>query len=186
MIEAAGARLTAAGLAVGTPGYMSPEQATGTRMLDGRSDLYALGCVMYEMLAGEPPFTGPTAQAILARHAVDPVPSLRTLRPTLSAGLEAVITRGCWPRCRRIGSPRRPGLPDGAQPGAPHSPPTADPTVPSPGRECTSDAPVAAHADWPGGWESSSPWGWHLERAPCGPLVQPASTTAPVYPLAGG
>ncbi|HUF35252.1 MAG TPA: protein kinase [Gemmatimonadales bacterium] len=90
---AGGASLTETGLSLGTPCYMSPEQGMGGRALDGRSDLYALGCVLYEMLAGEPPFTGPTAQAILARHAVDPVPSLRTLRPTLSAGLERVIVR---------------------------------------------------------------------------------------------
>jgi TolB-like protein/tetratricopeptide (TPR) repeat protein len=90
---AGGAQLTETGLSLGTPCYMSPEQAMGGRTLDGRSDLYALGCLLYEMLAGEPPFMGPTAQAILARHAVDPVPSLRTVRPTVSAGLEAVITR---------------------------------------------------------------------------------------------
>ncbi len=65
----------------------------GGRALDGRSDLYALGCVLYEMLVGEPPFTGPTTQTILARHAVDPVPSLRTVRPTVSTALEAVIAR---------------------------------------------------------------------------------------------
>jgi serine/threonine-protein kinase len=90
---AGGAQLTETGLSLGTPCYMSPEQAMGGRTLDGRSDLYALGCLLYEMLAGEPPFTGPTGQAILARHAMDPVPSLRTVRPTVSAGLEAVITR---------------------------------------------------------------------------------------------
>jgi eukaryotic-like serine/threonine-protein kinase len=90
---AAGESLTETGLSLGTPCYMSPEQAMGGRTIDGRSDLYALACMLYEMLAGEPPFTGPTAQVILARHAVDPVPSLRTVRPTLSAGLEVVITR---------------------------------------------------------------------------------------------
>src|SRR5213596_3477985 len=78
-IVAAGAEtLTDTGLAVGTPGYMSPEQATGAEQLDGRSDVYSLGCVLYEMLAGHPPFLGTTAYEILARHAVDPVPPIRT------------------------------------------------------------------------------------------------------------
>ena len=70
---------------------MSPEQAAGSRELDARTDVYSLGCVLYEMLAGEPPFTGPTAQAIMARHAVDPVPPLRTIRSTISPALEAVV-----------------------------------------------------------------------------------------------
>ena len=71
-ITAAGQdRLTETGLALGTPAYMSPEQATATRELDGRSDLYAVGCVLYEMLAGQPPFLGATAQQLLARHAMD-------------------------------------------------------------------------------------------------------------------
>jgi serine/threonine-protein kinase len=73
---AGGEKLTETGLALGTPSYMSPEQAAAGRV-DTRSDIYALGCVAYEMLAGNPPFTGPTVQAILARHAVDPVPPLR-------------------------------------------------------------------------------------------------------------
>ena len=90
---AAGDRLTETGLAIGTPAYMSPEQSAGATRLDGRSDIYALGCVLYEMLAGQPPFTGPTAQAILARHAVDPVPALRTVRPTVPPGLEQAVTR---------------------------------------------------------------------------------------------
>jgi serine/threonine-protein kinase len=90
---AGGERLTETGLALGTPQYMSPEQATGSRVVDARCDVYALGCVLYEMLAGEPPFGGPTAQAILARHALDPVPRLRTIRPTISPLLETVATR---------------------------------------------------------------------------------------------
>ncbi|MHC4769618.1 MAG: serine/threonine-protein kinase, partial [Planctomycetota bacterium] len=76
--EAGGEKLTQTGVAVGTPAYMSPEQAAGVGTIDARSDVYALGCLLYEMLAGEAPFTGPTAQAIMARHAMDPVPSLRT------------------------------------------------------------------------------------------------------------
>jgi len=59
--------MTETGISLGTPQYMSPEQAMGERELDARSDVYALGCVTYEMLIGEPPFTGPTAQAIIAR-----------------------------------------------------------------------------------------------------------------------
>jgi eukaryotic-like serine/threonine-protein kinase len=86
-------RLTETGLSLGTPAYMSPEQTADSRQLDGRSDLYALGCVVYEMLAGQPPFTGPTAQSILARHAVDPVPSLRTIRPTVPRGVETAIVK---------------------------------------------------------------------------------------------
>jgi eukaryotic-like serine/threonine-protein kinase len=90
---AGGERLTETGLALGTPAYMSPEQATGQRELDGRSDLYSLGCVLYEMLAGEPPFTGLTPRAVLARHSIDPVPPLRTVRPGVPAGIERAITR---------------------------------------------------------------------------------------------
>jgi eukaryotic-like serine/threonine-protein kinase len=87
------ARLTETGLSLGTPHYMSPEQASGERGLDGRADVYALGCVLYELLAGEPPFSGSTARAILARHAVDPVPAIRTVRPGVPAHLEQTINR---------------------------------------------------------------------------------------------
>ena len=91
-ITAAGEdRLTETGLALGTPAYMSPEQATGSRELDGRSDVYALGCVLYEMLAGQPPFVGVTAQQLLARHAMDPVPPLRTVRATVSESVEQAV-----------------------------------------------------------------------------------------------
>lgn len=93
-ITAAGAeKLTQTGLAVGTPAYMSPEQAGGESNVDGRSDLYALGCVLYEMLAGDPPYTGATAQVILARKSTESIPSLTTSRETVSSGLEAVISK---------------------------------------------------------------------------------------------
>jgi serine/threonine-protein kinase len=72
---------------------MSPEQATAAAQLDGRSDVYSLGCVLYEMLAGHPPFLGSTAQEILARHTLDPVPPLRTIRPELPHVLEHTVRK---------------------------------------------------------------------------------------------
>ncbi|MHB8839470.1 MAG: protein kinase domain-containing protein, partial [Gemmatimonadaceae bacterium] len=91
--EAAGERLTESGVAVGTPSYMSPEQAGGDRRLDARSDVYSLACVVYEMLGGDPPFTGKSAQAIVARHLVEPPPSIRVVRRTLPEGVEYALGR---------------------------------------------------------------------------------------------
>ncbi len=90
---AGGDRLTETGLALGTAAYMSPEQASGERDVGARSDIYALGCVLFEMLAGQPPYTGPSAQAILARRLHDPVPSLRVVRDTVPAGVEQTIAK---------------------------------------------------------------------------------------------
>ncbi len=86
-------RLTETGIAVGTPTYMSPEQASGERALDGRSDIYSLGCVLYEMLAGEPPYTGPSSQAILAKRLSEPVPRLRVVRETVPPEVEQAVTK---------------------------------------------------------------------------------------------
>jgi eukaryotic-like serine/threonine-protein kinase len=88
---AAGDTLSSPGLAVGTPAYMSPEQAAGAPELDGRSDLYSLACVVYEMLAGEPPHTGATAQAILARQQTETPRSIRVLRPTVPEAVERTV-----------------------------------------------------------------------------------------------
>ena len=93
LTAAAGDRLTATGIAVGTPAYMSPEQGAGSRELDGRSDLYSLGCVLYEMLGGETPYTGPTPQAILAKKLSAPLPRISVVRDAVPAAVEAALSR---------------------------------------------------------------------------------------------
>jgi hypothetical protein len=88
-----GTRLTETGIAVGTPLYMSPEQASGTKAVAGSSDLYSLACVLFEMLTGEPPFGGNSTQAILARHAIEPPPSIKTLRSTVPDYVDGAVGR---------------------------------------------------------------------------------------------
>src|SRR5215217_6939758 len=85
--------ITDRGFAVGTPAYMSPEQASAERDLDGRSDLYSLACVLYEMLAGQPPFAGSGARATMARHAIEPPAPIRSLRPTVPLAVELALQR---------------------------------------------------------------------------------------------
>src|SRR5881396_2287766 len=86
-------QLTQTGTVIGTPAYMSPEQATGNAEIDGRSDQYSLACVVYEMLVGEPPFTGPTAQAVIARHSLDMVSPPSIVRSTIPDATEDAILR---------------------------------------------------------------------------------------------
>ena len=88
---ASGERITATGVIVGTPEYMSPEQAAGHSDFDGRSDVYGLGCVVYEMLAGEPPFTGPSPYAVLARQRYEAPRSICVVRPSIPRGVESAI-----------------------------------------------------------------------------------------------
>jgi serine/threonine-protein kinase len=91
--ESGEGRLTGTGITLGTPQYMSPEQSAGERTLDARSDVYSLGCVLYEVLAGEPPYTGITAQAVIAKRFTDPIPRVRRLRPAVSPAVEQAIMK---------------------------------------------------------------------------------------------
>ena len=88
-----GQTLTGTGLVVGSPAYMSPEQGSGEREVDSRSDVYATGCVLYEMLAGVPPFSGATIQSLIRQHLIAPPPDVRQLRPSVPPPVVAAITR---------------------------------------------------------------------------------------------
>ncbi len=90
---AGGERLTETGLAIGTPTYMSPEQAAGSTDLDGRSDLYSLGCVLYEMLVGEPPFTGPTVESVVRQHLTTSPTPVSEARPSVPERVAATLSR---------------------------------------------------------------------------------------------
>src|SRR5215208_2761007 len=91
--QAGGQRMTQTGLSLGTPHYMSPEQAMGDRAIDARSDIYALGAVAYEMLVGEPPFTGPTVQAIVARLMSEDPRSIVAQRKAVDESVEYAVMR---------------------------------------------------------------------------------------------
>jgi eukaryotic-like serine/threonine-protein kinase len=92
--NAGGARVTQTGISLGTPQYMSPEQATGDREIDGRSDIYSLAAVTYEMLTGEPPHTGPTSQSVIAKLLTDDIRPLTMLRRSVPAHMDDAVRRG--------------------------------------------------------------------------------------------
>ena len=107
--NAGGTRITQTGLSLGTPHYMSPEQATGDRVIDGRTDIYSLGALAYEMLTGEPPHTGTTSQAIIARVLTERPRSIRSSRSSVPEHVEAAIERALeklpadrWPSAREF------------------------------------------------------------------------------------
>jgi formylglycine-generating enzyme required for sulfatase activity/dienelactone hydrolase len=91
--EAGADHITRTGVVVGTPAYMSPEQALGGTTVDGRSDLYALACVLYEMLAGQPPYTGPTVESVVRQHVTADVPNVMQMRPAVPPELASALTR---------------------------------------------------------------------------------------------
>ena len=91
--SAGGDRLTETGMSLGTPAYMSPEQVAGDRDFDGRSDIYSLACVLYEMLAGDPPFVASNPQAILAKHVTDPAPPITTVRSSVPQPVASAIAK---------------------------------------------------------------------------------------------
>ena len=91
--KAGGARITQTGLSLGTPQYMSPEQATGDRVVDGRTDIYSLGAMLYEMLVGDPPHAASTSQAIIAKVLTEKPASVRAGRPSVPAHVDAAIAR---------------------------------------------------------------------------------------------
>jgi len=93
LTEAGGERLTETGIVVGTPAYMSPEQGAGSGEVDGRSDIYSLGCVLYEMLAGDAPYTASTLQALIAKKLNEPTPRISVVRETVPAEVEAALMK---------------------------------------------------------------------------------------------
>jgi serine/threonine-protein kinase len=104
---AGGERMTQTGLSLGTPHYMAPEQATGERGVDARADVYALGAVVYEMLAGEPPFTGPSTPAVLSRVLTERPRSIRISRPQVPEHVEAALQVALEKLRRTDSRPRR-------------------------------------------------------------------------------
>jgi len=112
MEAAGGGSLTTTGVILGTPAYLSPEQAAGGRTLDARTDQYALGCVVYEMLAGQPPFTGPTAESLMHQHLNVSAHPVTELRPSVPAALPEPDVRtpqpASPPACARRRAPRPP------------------------------------------------------------------------------
>jgi serine/threonine-protein kinase len=134
-----GDSLTQTGMSVGTPQYMSPEQASGERAVDARSDVYSLACVLYEMLAGEPPFTGPTPQVILMRRFSDPVPSVRKIRGNVPESVDQALQQAL----AQVPGDRFPTAAAFADALETVTTPTATPTAMSPAPAASTAAPAA-------------------------------------------
>jgi len=179
------ATLTATGVAIGTPHYMSPEQAAGDREIDGRSDLYSLGVVSYQTLTGELPFSAPTVPGILMKHITEPAPRVVAKRPDCPPDLESCVRRipktagrpptryaGPWRRARRPPTSRA------ARPLAPVAPPT--PPRSRRRRARPRSAAVSGTATRAAGGAPSSPSRWErpARRQSCG-MRAPVSCGGP-------
>ena len=137
-------RLTETGLAVGTPAYMSPEQAAGDKGLDARTDVYSLAAVLYEMLAGQPPYVGATTQALMVKRLTEPPPSIRAVRPNVSEGMDLAIRKALAPvPADRFGSAAE--LARALAPTATTAAATAAPTVTAAARQVPSPAATRPH-----------------------------------------
>jgi serine/threonine protein kinase len=135
--------LTNTGIALGTPAYMSPEQSVGERDIDGRTDIYSLGVMLYEMLAGETPFAGPTAQMIAVKRMSGEIPSLRRLRPAVTEPLERVVLTALAPvRADRFATPAQMAQ-------ALVASPTLGTATPTSGSELAATRPTVASAPPP-------------------------------------
>ena len=110
VLSAANDRITERGYVVGTPAYMSPEQSLSESDVDARSDVYSLACVLYEMLAGEPPYTAPNAQTLLAKRLVDPVPSVRRLRAAVPTNVDQALAKALAKTPAITNTPARPAI----------------------------------------------------------------------------
>ena len=155
VIQGAGERLTETGLSVGTPEYMSPEQAGGDRELDARSDIYSLGAVLYEMLAGEPPHTGPTARAVIAKILTAPPTQLSVVRSDVPATVDAALARAL-----------RKAPADRFRSAAEFAAALSRQTVRTPARTMRALAAVLIVAG-----VFAAVWGWHQWRTAYHPLV---------------
>src|SRR5256885_1609914 len=176
---AGGSRLTETGLSLGTPQYMSPEQATGDRTLDARSDIYSLASVLYEMLAGEPPHTGPTVQSVIAKVLTDRPRPLRALRDAVPPPLEAAVQKAL----AKVPADRYGSAAQFAE-ALTHAPATATLEVPTAG-EHRPRARALALAPWALALlaAGTAAWGW-LRPAPkplAAPIVRFSLTFEPGF-----
>ena len=178
--QAGGARMTQTGLSLGTPAYMSPEQASAEKQLDGRSDQYSLAAVVYEMLAGEPPFTGPTAAAVMAHLMTERPRPLDERRPTVPRGVVDAVARAM----EKIPADRFPTCADFARALVQ---PSAGGVAPAVGHRGAGWRPIAAVVAFAGaiagGW-----WAGRSARPaamPAGPPSRMALLVPPEHPIAG-